>query len=157
TTSPAGTLPILGPGTSVVFGGGGVLDNGDLSGGRFTVGWGCCRHPDLGLEASYFFLGRRAPGFIASSDGSVSVGRPPNVANVTFNKFGKPIPPGENVEQVALAGSTVGSVSVATSSQLWGAELNARCKWCCGECWHVDFLGGFRYLDLNEKIHIDES
>jgi hypothetical protein len=157
TFAPTGLPGVLGqPGTVVAFGGGGNLDNGDLSGGRFTVGLWCCRHPDLGLEATYFFLGRRNSTFFAGSDGGTSIGRPLNVANVTFDNLGRPVPPGENVEQVALAGSTKGNVTVATSSQLWGTELNARYQWCCGPCWHIDFLGGFRYLDLNEKIDINE-
>src|SRR5262249_35603923 len=44
----------------------------------------------------------------------------------------------------------------ATSSKLWGAEIDARCK-CCEFCghfcrWYVDCLAGFRYLNLSEDL-----
>jgi len=144
------------PGTTVLFGGGGT-DNKDISGGRATVGFWCCHCPDLGFEGSYFMLGQLNKTFSLGSNGSLSLGRPLNVVNSTLDATGALVPPGENVEQVALAPGTSGNVMVATSSRLWGAEANARYKWLCGECWHVDFLSGFRYVDLDEKVDITEN
>jgi len=143
------------PGTTVLYGG--ATDDKDFSGGRFTVGFWCCHCPDLGFEGSYFFLGQLNKTFNLSSDGSLSLGRPLNVANATLDPFGNIVPPGESVEQIALAPGTSGSVLVATSTRLWGAETNARYKWLCGDCWHVDFLSGFRYVDLQESIDITEN
>jgi hypothetical protein len=157
TAAPPGVPGAIGqPGTAVVFGGGGPMDN-NFSGGRFTLGFWCGNCSDVGLEASYFFLGQRTNRFIAASDGSVSLGRPINVVNNTFDALGRLIPPGENVEQIALAGMSAGGVMVDVSSRLWGAELNGRYKWCCGDTWHVDFLAGFRYVELDEGIHISEA
>jgi hypothetical protein len=143
------------PGTVVLFGGTGT-DNKDFSGGRFTIGYWCCHCPDLGIEGSYFALGQLNKTFAVGSNGSQSLGRPLNVVNSTFDSMGNVVPPGENVEIVSL-GPTSGSVMVQTTSRLWGAELNGRYKWCCGECWHVDFLAGFRYVDLEEGINITEN
>src|SRR5207247_861796 len=50
-----------------------------------------------------------------------------------------------------------GNLQVRTSSNLWGAEVNSRC--CLWN--HCDFtltgLIGFRYLDLNEHLSIEEN
>ena len=136
------------PGTVVLYGGDGT-DNKDFSGGRFTIGYWCCHCPELGIEGSYFFLGQLNKTFSIGSNGMTSLGRPLNVV-------GDNLTPGENVEIVSL-GSTSGNVTVATTSRLWGAELNGRYQWCCGPCWHVDFLAGFRYVDLQESIDIGEN
>lgn len=143
------------PGTAILFGGDGT-DNKDLSGGRVTIGYWCCHCPDLGIEGSYFMLGQQSKTFALGSNGMTSLGRPLNVVNPTLDAFGNIVPPGENVEIVSL-GSTSGSVMVTTTSRLWGAELNGRYKWCCGDCWHVDFLAGFRYVDLQESLNITEN
>jgi hypothetical protein len=148
-----GIPPILGsPGTVVLYGGNGS-DLKDFSGGRFTIGYWCCHCPDWGLEGSYFFLGKLNKTFDLGSNGSTSLGRPINIVNSDSGAG----PPGENVEQIALAPFTSGSVLVSTTSQLWGAEANLRYKWLCGPCWHVDFLTGFRYVDLQESINITEN
>jgi hypothetical protein len=143
------------PGTVVLFGDNGT-DNKDFSGGRFTIGYWCCHCPDLGIEGSYFFLGQLNKTFAIGSNGMTSLGRPLNVVNSTLDSFGNIVPPGENVEIVSL-GSTSGSVMVQTASRLWGAELNGRYKLCCGDCWHVDLLAGFRYVDLQESVNITEN
>jgi Putative beta barrel porin-7 (BBP7) len=143
------------PGTVVLFGGNGT-DDKDFSGGRFTIGYWCCHCPELGIEGSYFFLGQLNKTFAIGSNGMMSLGRPLNVVNPTLDAMGNIVPPGENVEIVSL-GQTSGNVVVSQSSRLWGAELNGRYQWCCGPCWHVDFLTGFRYVDLQESINISEN
>src|SRR5262249_6448166 len=49
-------------------------------------------------------------------------------------------------------------------SKLWGAEVNYRCNLCCGcsslccgTTSRLDFLAGFRYLDLDEDLRITEN
>src|SRR5205814_7313352 len=61
---------ILGPGT---------LNQGVFGGGRFTVGFSLDCAPNLGFEASYFFLGRRSRDFLAGGSGlpgDINFGRP---------------------------------------------------------------------------------
>jgi hypothetical protein len=150
TVAPAGVPGAIGqPGTIVAFGG--MLQDEPFSGGRFTVGFWLPHYSDWGIEASYFFLAQQNRTFVAGSDGSFSIGRPLALSG------GAGLPAGESVEQVALAGMTAGNVRVETSSRLWGVELDARHKCFCGENWHLDFLAGFRYIELDEKIDITEN
>jgi hypothetical protein len=149
TVAPQNVFPAIGTGGSVLVGGG-TIDNGPFSGGRFTAGYWtrCC--PCWGIEGSYFFLAQRESTFTISSNGNPSIGRPIVMVNGNY--------PGETAQQVAFAPTgTSGGVSVLDSSELWGLELNGRYKWCCGECYHLDFLTGLRYVDLKEKLYISEN
>jgi Putative beta barrel porin-7 (BBP7) len=48
-------------------------------------------------------------------------------------------------------------VAVKTTDDLWGVEGNIRYPICCGCDWKVDFLGGFRFLQLEEGLMITEN
>jgi hypothetical protein len=50
--------------------------------------------------------------------------------------------------------SDVGSVDVATSSLLGGTEANVRIKAGGNSNYHVDLLGGFRFLELKDRLNI---
>jgi hypothetical protein len=125
----------------------GNLPSDDRSGGRFTFGFWLPHCDDLGLEASYFFLGTRTSSAAFASGGSPilaipfiddATGQPRNAITA------HPGPP------VAVAGS----FAMNATSQVWGVEMNLRQKLCCGPCFFVDLLYGYRHIQLNDGINI---
>jgi hypothetical protein len=151
TTSPAGTpqsqAGVLGaPGTTVLFGGSGV--NSDLrSGGRFTLGSWLDDCQKFGVEADYFLLESKDTEFAASSGGSPILARP------FFGVSGAPAS-----QLVAFPGLVRGSVSAdAASTGLVGADALVRANLCCGCCYRLDAVGGYRFLRLADRLGIDEN
>jgi hypothetical protein len=153
-TGPPGSMGILGqPGTTVLFGG--EKQNFDaFNGGRFTLGFWCDCCQTHGLEFSGFFLAERGFHFGADSNRFPTLTRP--FFNINENR--------EDSEITAAPGRAVGGLAVDGKSQLWGVEANYRCNLCCGcsslcrgTTSRLDFLAGFRYLDLEEEVKITES
>jgi hypothetical protein len=92
----------------------------------------------LGLEVTGFWLAER------TQTASVNQGPNPTAANLPF-----------------FLGIDAQTSALHTSSQLWGAEIDVRYK-----CWEhsgcvckgfVDFLAGFRYLNLTEGLTFSNS
>jgi hypothetical protein len=144
TTGPNAFGTFLNSGQSVTLFGGDI-DTPLQSGGRFTAGYwfDCCE--TNGIQASYFFLGQRAVNF----DSGVQ----PVLSRPFFN-----IATGmEFVETVSQPNTNLGRITVDAPSKLWGAETDWRHNLLCG-CWYrVDLLAGFRYVDLEEGLHITED
>ena len=154
TLNPNGAaLPVIGVfGTQVVSGG--TQDYDIRSGGKFTVGFGLpFLGVDFGLETTYFFLGDRMHQAAFASSGTPSLGRPFIDVGPEVSGF----PGNQNAELVALQGVLSGNVTVKTTSSMWGLEENLRQSICCGPNYKVDFLGGFRYLQLDESLQISEN
>ncbi len=150
TTSPAGTplaqAGVLGaPGTGVLFGDEKVHHH-ERSGGRFTVGWWWDECHDCGLETNFFFLGQRGLHFLASSSGEPILARP----------FVDAATGRETSELIAFPGRIAGTARIDLPSRLWGIDSNLRFNWCRGQCWSLDKIIGFRYLDLRESLDIAE-
>jgi Putative beta barrel porin-7 (BBP7) len=146
-SSPPGTQPLLGlPTTTVLYD---AVPSPTQSGARFNLGmWMphfCC---NLGVEVSYFFLGRTSNTSAYSSNGDPILARP-------FNDT-TPGNQGPNAEIVAITGVN-GTATIHTFSELWGIEGNLRYKWCRGPCYWLDIVGGYRYLNLSEGIDITED
>ncbi|HZT81310.1 MAG TPA: BBP7 family outer membrane beta-barrel protein, partial [Gemmataceae bacterium] len=135
-----------GPGTAVLFGGSSV-DNEDFSGGRFTAGWWFGEAQRWGVEGSFLFLGQRSVRFSESSAGGFVLARP--FFNLNTGQ--------EDREVVAAPGLSAGAVGVGLSSRLLGAELNALRNVWCGPYFRADLLGGFRYLNLTERLSVSEN
>jgi hypothetical protein len=151
TTSPAGTAQgtagILGQdGTSVLFGGSGV-DSGLQQGARFTIAIGNTDGCPCGLEADFFFLGGHVTHFQANSDGSTILARP----------FFDPTANANSAQLVAFPGSQSGSVSASTLSQLLGAGVRIRERLLSGGPVTLDFLGGYRYLHLADRLNVNDN
>ncbi|MFL5342699.1 MAG: BBP7 family outer membrane beta-barrel protein [Gemmataceae bacterium] len=167
TTGPANAaLPgsIGAPGTTTIFGNT-TGNSNPVSGGRFTIGfWLNCRQT-IGIEADYFFLGDHSSDFTATSTGAagtVVLARPFLDASTGL----------QNIELVAFPGLVGGTINVNTASRIQSPEANlifnlccscpqARCD-CCDCCgpvggYRIDLIGGFRYLDLRERLSIVES
>lgn len=59
---------------------------------------------------------------------------------------------------VAYPGAVHGQATIALSSQdLWGAEAYLRKNLCCGCCYRVDLLAGYRFLSLREALAANET
>jgi hypothetical protein len=142
---PTGVRPgaLFAPGTVPVFGGG-HLDNEEQSGGRFTVGLAlpCCEC--LGFETTFMFLGQRTNTFQTSG-------------GFLFRPFDDVLNPPQNAEIVSVPGAVGGGVRVNSTNWLWGIEPSLRTSLCCGCNYHIDLLGGFRYLELRETLNISEN
>jgi hypothetical protein len=151
TTSPAGTpraaAGVLGFPTTTVLFGDDELENDLRSGGRFTVGFWLPRRDGVGLEASYFFTGRREGRFSATSAGVPILARP--IVNAVT---------GANEAQlVAFPGVVSGNITVDHSTRLWGVEANLRHQRICGPRGHLDLLCGYRHVNLDEYLEIREQ
>jgi hypothetical protein len=146
TGTSMGILPV--PGTTVLFGGSG-LDQEPQSGGRVTAGWWFDPCQTWGVEASGFILGGRAAHFGAGP----GAGGLPFLARPFFNlSTGLP-----DAEIVSFPGMSLGSVAVDAPTNLWGAEVDLRRNLLSGCAWRVDLLGGFRYVRLDEGLHVTEQ
>lgn len=140
------------PGTRVLFGGNSHdLDYNPFSGGRVTVG-GCFNEQGtIGGELSGFLFATQDVGFLAASPGGAApiVSIPFN-ATVPFNLN----PAGETSLN---AGNTPNAVGVSSSSRLWGAEANGLLLLFAKPRTSLTLLGGFRYLDLDERLGLNDT
>jgi hypothetical protein len=150
TLGPVATNGVLGsPGTAVVATpAGGDFD--DQHGGRFTLGFWLDQYTDFGLEGNYFFLGTERLSRSAAAAGQLdglTLSRP--FLNVLVNQ--------EDVLRVTPPGSTAGAVVGTLDTRMAGAEFNARLNLCRGCSYRLDLLGGFRYWELAEGLHVAQS
>ena len=145
-------------GTEVLFGG--SIDPEEQSGGRFTVGGWLDACENWGLEGTYLFLGSRSVRFSDSSTGIPLLARP--FLDVSQSP---PVQSEELVANPALAAvgtaparqALIGSISVRSTSELQGGEVNGIMnlgKDCCGR---LDLIGGFRFLELRESLNVSEN
>lgn len=152
TEDVTGATPgVLGaPGTVVRFGGRDIFENPRI-GARFTAGMWLDRDQTCGIEANFFFLAQSGNNFtLGSTDGSRAIGRP--FLNVQTGL--------QDAQLVSFANGIIplaGSVAVTPRSDFFGGELNYRHNLCfdCRRRW--DFLIGYRALQLNESIDIQEN
>ena len=146
-TSSTGTGDFLVPGalSSHVLFGGDRDDTGSHSGirTRFTL-W-CDRDHTIGLEGSYFALMQGSDSFGRASGGDPLLAVP--FATSTGQE-----------SAVILANSvSAGGASAALMSRLWGAEANIRGNVLSGSHGHLDVLGGFRALGLDDSFEFAAS
>lgn len=159
TTSPAGTAQdqaaILGePGTEVLFGGGSINDDA-VSGARFRSGFWLTQQGTFAIESEYFqLLGAQDDGFSASSDGSTILGRP--FFDITNGR--------ETAQLVSFPDLVAGDLRITSDSDLKSLLINGRAGLCpvglCnvhGDPDRVDWIVGYRYLDLDDQISFVEN
>jgi hypothetical protein len=150
TTGPL-TAPVPGavnhPGTGVLFGGS-DLDYHTFSGLRLRGGVWLSHDDSLGVEASYFTLERRSVAFAFASD----AGGVPLIARPALNA----VTGTETVYLDSLAGLIAGGVGVTSTSRLQGYEINLVTGACRSASARFDLLVGFRALDLNEDLQIED-
>jgi hypothetical protein len=147
TSSPAGVpldqVGIVGlPSTSVLYD---QTPDRMHSGGRFTAGFWSKHFCNLGIEASFFFLGKQGSTETFASDGSTQLGRP------FFDSRGF-----QNSEIFASTDRT-GTATISDFTRLWGFEVNLRRNLWCGPQHRIDYIAGYRHIQLSEGIHITEQ
>jgi hypothetical protein len=152
TTSPIGTpvgeAGVLGqPGTSILFGGHDVSDN-PRSGGRITAGGWLNECQTIGVEGYFFGLENASNSFSAASNGNPILARPFVNAQTGL----------EDSLLIAFPGVVRGSVNVKLSqTNLYGWGADVRANVCCGCCYRVDLLGGYRGLSMDEGLGLNET
>lgn len=151
TTSPAGTpldeAGVLGqPGTTVLFGDESV-NEGMISGGRFTLGfWRDLPHT-TGVQATYFglverFEGAHLPGLV-----DAIVARP--YWNVATDQ--------PDSELVAYPDVLDGQIDVQARTRFQGAEVLWRSCVLGTDRLRVDLLAGYRYSQLFDRLSLDQD
>lgn len=147
TANAGAPLATLGAaGTTVLFGGKDLAEDAH-PGGRFTAGMWLNDCHTLGVEGSYFFLGSRSNSFIAGNGGSPTLSRP----------FVDVLTGLQSAEAVTSPGVVSGTVRVNSTTRLQGAEGNliGNIHCCCNS--RLDWIAGFRYIELNEGIGVRED
>ncbi|HEY1379410.1 MAG TPA: BBP7 family outer membrane beta-barrel protein, partial [Gemmataceae bacterium] len=135
------------PGGVVLFGGQDI-DYGTFNGFDLHAGlWLDCRHT-CGLELGGFYFGQQSAGGTFASDaaGSPALTRPV-IDALTLNQVGF---------VVSAPGAVAGAVTVDTRSRFAGAEANIVKNLFHCQDYTVDSYFGFRYLDLEERLDIDQ-
>jgi hypothetical protein len=125
----------------------GDMDYGVLAGGRLTAGMTNAADT-LGITGGVFLLGRPA---MHVSQTSTPAGNPTLVRPFVNAATGDPA-----AFPVAAPGALAGSVQVASSSQLWGAETNLVGNVIQRPLLGLHVLGGFRFLDLQEGLTVNQ-
>lgn len=146
------------PGTSTVIGG---RDSNDdwRSGLRVYGGIWLDAAQRFGAEMDWWFLGRSSSTEVAGgSDGNGFVYRPftNNVvrnANGTFTV----VPAFQDTQLVQYPNVLAGTVTVNSTSDVWGLNPNAILNLACNPCGRLDALIGYRYLSLNDEVYIREN
>jgi hypothetical protein len=154
TISPPTVAGAVAPGSQVVFGADDVNQSGRI-GGRFTLGWWFNECQNWGVVGSYFFLGTHGQDFSAVGDGVNVLSRP--FFNINPVVGGTPTAPVPDREIIAFPGMATGAFTAKISSELWGADINARMNLLRGCRWRLDGLVGFRYLEFDEDLNIGET
>lgn len=143
TQSLPGFLPSLNmPNTRVLLADK-LLDHEEHSGGRFTLAQPLLDYhgtTTLGLEGTYFFLGTRTDTFAAGGSGA------PGTAVI-----GRPFIDANSGQELAFAVAAPhlfsGSLAIAYSARMQGAELNGVGTVHSTSRMQLDDLIGFRYLE----------
>ncbi|HXD86527.1 MAG TPA: BBP7 family outer membrane beta-barrel protein [Urbifossiella sp.] len=151
TASPVGTAAslagVLGsPNTATLFGD--RRANQDFRNGyRLNAGWWLDDDRTLGVEGDFFFLQNSANAFAASSDGSQIIARP--FVNALT---GRP-----DAALVSFPGLVAGSLTARAENQVIGGGINGIGNILGGSSGRVDFLIGYRYLNVSDEVHLRED
>ena len=147
TTGPPSSQGILGqPGTVILFGDGAPLDEEMRSGFRVSGGMYLDCEKCWNLDYSFFYIPQRNEEHVFNGNLCGLLARPFFSLNLCQ----------EFSEITSLPGLALGTTTVQTPFRFGGAEADITRKVCCGCCYRVDLLGGFRYLYMDEAVQIDE-
>ncbi len=152
TTSPVGTpqnqAGVLGADSTTVLFGNSTVNNNVQGGWLINTGFWLDENRRWGIEGNFFMLSTPATNFSAASNGETILARP--FFNAVTNQNAS--------ELAAFPGLSNGSISAnAVTTGLIGAGALFRANLCCSCSFRIDWLGGYRYLNLNDRLNIDES
>jgi hypothetical protein len=144
--------------SSSTFANGPSLSFSEQLGGRFTAGIWLDPDASLGLEATAFFLNRISLGFNSTTGNTL------NESLITLPTTTTIIVTGTNVGGGAGFSRTLNAAVVrdatatlvgTSSTEIWGAELNARCT--SASLGAVSGFVGLRYLNFREVLDMHNS
>lgn len=138
-------------GTTTLLFGNETVDDQLRSGGRFTVGGWLNACQNWGVVGSFFFLANHGTEFSATAGDGMVLARP-YIDPFTTNGSNIVVGPGPQLNAERLSAFTA-----STSTQLWGADINARKNIWCGCAGRLDALAGFRFLRLKDSLNISET
>jgi hypothetical protein len=133
----------IGPAEPTVLFPGGNADFGARSGGKFDLGFWFSDNHVLGMEASYFFLG--------TDRSTLATGLESSAIALPIGFMRDRDPP------VMEPDLPFGNFAVTQSSFLQSAEVNLLGCLCNSCTFRVNVLAGFRFLELNEKLHVTQE
>jgi hypothetical protein len=149
---PPPQLPVLGRPETVLLVGGRAIDNQDIAGGRFALGWSLNEPETFGFELRYFFLGTRTLRARVSELGH----SPP--ASPRIRSLGLPYIDAttgqEAVFSLAFPGRSNGEVFAATTTRVQGAEANFVANLHDGKNVKLNGLVGYRFLQVHEGVTV---
>jgi hypothetical protein len=128
----------IGPAEPTFLYPGGNVDFGARSGGKFDLGFWFSENHVLGMDASYFFLGTDRTTLASGLESSA-------IADAD----GDPL--------VTPRRLPFGSFAVTESSFLQSAEVNLLGCLCNNCNCRLNLLAGFRFLELDEKLHVAQD
>lgn len=154
--NPIGTLGT--PGTAATIGGRNYNDEW-RSGLRLYGGLWFDQGQRLGAEMDWFFLGESSTHEVAGgTDSNGYVFRPfTNFARRNADGTFTAVPAFQDTQIVQYPNVLAGTVAVDTQSSLWGLNPNAVLNLCCNPCGRLDFLIGYRYLNLQDDLAVRED
>ncbi|MBI3411090.1 MAG: BBP7 family outer membrane beta-barrel protein [Planctomycetes bacterium] len=134
-----------------------VLDSGNFNigevlGGRVTMGVALGYLP--AIEGTGFWLNRNQRLFSANSDGGMVLARPLFLSNFDDPTFGNPPLPSAYI--ISFPGSVNGGIQVQSNLNLWGFEVNGVANLGKSDVASLDFLLGYRYVELREGVSIND-
>lgn len=151
---PEATRGALGFDSTRLLFGDGNIGSGLRPGARVTLGYTADPCGLCAIEGNFFFLARKSDGAFFNSNTTPVIGRPFFNINTGAQDRELTTSPGIVPGDVF---NGVGTLQITTSSTLLGAELNNRWLLWTGCDFDVSGLVGFRYLDLNDKLRIEEN
>ncbi len=134
------------PGTTTLFGNGDLADQ-SRSGARFTFGHWLDPAQCNGIEVNYMTLGSKTDAFNAGL----------NQFNILARPFFNTVTNAQDSRLIASPGLVQGTLNAAASSDLQGVEVLYRRKGCEPMGCHIDWVVGYRFAELKDRVRIDES
>lgn len=138
------------PNTVVILGG--EVDTEEQSGTRVRVGYWCDPDRTIGVEGTYFLMAERTSHFPPRFSATVNTS--------SSNPIGVPFIDAQTSTQSAFTipvpGAVTGSVAAQLSSEMNDGELSILLRRGADSCspYSVVFLGGFRFLELDERLQL---
>lgn len=147
TATRDGSPPAIGNPNTVLLVGGRAIGTPDVSGGRFVLGNPINEDETTGFELVYFFLGSRT---LTASYG----GGNPRIGALGL-PFTNALTGQHDVFPVVVPGGSGGSVSVATTTRVQGAEANLVANLLDGKALKLNGLVGYRFLQVHEGLAVE--
>lgn len=154
TTSAAGTMATTSTGalssstTQVLFDAEG-LRHGNYPGGRFSIGYWFAPERIFGLEANVLV--------VQASDVEVVLSGSDISSGVLSRPFVNAATGVQQAAVVAFPTTQTGTVSILSTSQLVGGEINLAAKFIRGVDSDWDLIVGLRYLELEESLDVNQN